>query len=103
MKKLTSFVSPAGASRLSDARALVLAIEPPILIIGASRAAADEFALSLAAEKTEGTTHRDSGARAGVPQTLRARWVRGGWTREELLRNQRNPRNQRLGFKQLSR
>ena len=51
MKKLTSFVSPAGASRLSDARALVLAIKPPILIIGASRAAADEFALSLAAEK----------------------------------------------------
>jgi ATP-dependent helicase/nuclease subunit B len=51
LKKLTSFVSAAGASRLSDARALVMTIEPPILIIGASRAAADEFALALAAEK----------------------------------------------------
>jgi ATP-dependent helicase/nuclease subunit B len=51
LKKLTSFVSASGASRLSDARALVMAIEPPILIIGASRAAADEFALALAAEK----------------------------------------------------
>ena len=51
MKKLTSFVSAASASRLSAAREQVLAIAPPILIIGASRAAADEFALSLAAEK----------------------------------------------------
>ena len=51
MKKLTSFVSAAGAGRLSDARARVLAIEPPILIIAASRAAADEFAISLAVEK----------------------------------------------------
>ena len=51
MTKLTSFVSAASASRLSAARAQVLAIEPPILIIGANRAAADEFALSLAAEK----------------------------------------------------
>src|SRR5688572_1506125 len=51
LKKLTSFVSAASASRLSAARAQVLVIEPPILIIGASRAAADEFALSLAAEK----------------------------------------------------
>src|SRR5687767_3680770 len=51
LKKLTSFVSAASASRLSAARAQVLAIEPPILIIGANRAAADEFALSLAAEK----------------------------------------------------
>ena len=49
--KLTSFVSAASARRLSDARARVLAIEPPILIIAASRGAADEFALSLAAEK----------------------------------------------------
>ena len=29
----------------------MLATEPPVLIIGASRAAADEFALSIAAEK----------------------------------------------------
>ncbi|MGH9219973.1 MAG: PD-(D/E)XK nuclease family protein, partial [Vicinamibacterales bacterium] len=51
MKKLTSFVSAAGARRLLDARERVLAIEPPILIMAATRAAADEFALSLAAEK----------------------------------------------------
>ena len=51
MKKLTSFVSAAGARRMSDARERVLAIEPPLLIIAATRAAADEFALSLAAEK----------------------------------------------------
>ena len=29
----------------------MLALEPPILVIGASRSAADEFALSIAAEK----------------------------------------------------
>ena len=51
MKPLTSFVAAAGARRLAEARAHVLSIEPPILIIGASRAAADEFAVSLAAEK----------------------------------------------------
>ena len=51
MKKLTSFVSTAGARRLSDARERVLAAEPPILIVAATRAAADEFALSLAVEK----------------------------------------------------
>ena len=51
LKKLTSFVSAASASRLSAARARVLAVEPPILIIAASRAAADEFALLLTADK----------------------------------------------------
>src|SRR5688572_17275716 len=51
LKKLTSFVSAAGARRISDARERVLAIEPPILIMAATRAAADEFALALAAEK----------------------------------------------------
>ncbi len=51
MKKLTPFVSASGPRRLSDARAEVLTLEPPIVIIAASRAAADEFALSLAAER----------------------------------------------------
>src|SRR5688572_32152170 len=51
LKKFTSFVSVAGAGRLSDARERVLAVDPPILIMAATRAAADEFALSLAAEK----------------------------------------------------
>lgn len=51
MKRITSFVGASGARRLAQARAHVLGLEPPILIVGASRAAADEFALSLAAEK----------------------------------------------------
>ena len=51
MKTITSFIAAAGAARLAAARTHVLALEPPILIIGASRAAADEFALSLVAEK----------------------------------------------------
>ena len=51
MKPITSFVSAAGAERLAGARTRVLALEPPILVIGASRPAADEFALSIAAEK----------------------------------------------------
>ena len=42
---------PSAAARLDAARASVLGIEPPILIIGATRAAADEFAFALAAEK----------------------------------------------------
>ena len=50
-KPITSFVFAAGADRLAGARARVLALDPPILVIGASRAAADEFALSIAAEK----------------------------------------------------
>ncbi len=51
MKPVTSIVSAASADRLADARRLVLALEPPILVIGASRSAADEFALSIAAER----------------------------------------------------
>ena len=51
LKPITSIVSAASADRLADARRLVLALEPPILVIGASRSAADEFALSIAAEK----------------------------------------------------
>ena len=51
LKPITSIVSAASADRLADARRRVLALEPPILVIGASRSAADEFALSIAAEK----------------------------------------------------
>lgn len=51
MKPITSFVSAAGGDRLADARRHVGALAPPIVILGASRAAADEFALSIAAEK----------------------------------------------------
>ena len=50
MQKVTSFVGPAGARRLAGVRAHVLSLQPPIVIIGASRAAADEFAVSLAVE-----------------------------------------------------
>ncbi|HEX4913097.1 MAG TPA: hypothetical protein VFV51_04025, partial [Vicinamibacterales bacterium] len=51
MKTITAFVAAAGARRLADARAHVLSLAPPILIIGSSRAAADEFALAMAVEK----------------------------------------------------
>jgi ATP-dependent helicase/nuclease subunit B len=50
LKPITSFVSAAGSVRLAEARRRVLATPPPVLIIGATRAAADEFALSIAAE-----------------------------------------------------
>jgi hypothetical protein len=51
LKKITSFVAASAARRLVEARAHLLSVAPPILIVGASRAAADEFALSLAAEQ----------------------------------------------------
>jgi ATP-dependent helicase/nuclease subunit B len=51
LRKITSFVSAAGGRRLAGARAHLLSLTPPILIIGASRAAADEFALSMAVEQ----------------------------------------------------
>jgi len=51
LKPITSIVSAASADRQAGARARVLALEPPILVIGANRSAADEFALSIAAEK----------------------------------------------------
>ena len=44
-------VSPSSAARLAQARKSLDAAKPPILIVGASRAAADEFALALAAER----------------------------------------------------
>ena len=44
-------VSPSAAARLDAARGRLTGIEPPILIVAASRGAADEFAFSLAAER----------------------------------------------------
>ncbi len=44
-------VSPSSAARLAQARKSLDAAKPPILIVSASRAAADEFALALAAER----------------------------------------------------
>jgi hypothetical protein len=49
-KTLTSIVFPSAAARLDAARTHVRAITPPLLIIGATRAAADEFAFAIAAE-----------------------------------------------------
>ena len=44
-------VSPSSFARLAAARSRLSGVEPPILIVAASRAAADEFALGLAAER----------------------------------------------------
>ena len=44
-------VSPSAATRLDAVRARLKDVAPPLLIVGASRAAADEFALGLAAER----------------------------------------------------
>jgi hypothetical protein len=51
LRPITSIVSAASADRLAGARTRVLALDPPILVIGASRSAADEFALSITAAK----------------------------------------------------
>ncbi len=48
---ISHFVSASSAVRLAGARSRLDAVQPPILIVGASRAAADEFALGLAAER----------------------------------------------------
>lgn len=48
MKALTSIVLASAAARLDAARARILEIDPPILVIAATRAAADEFAFSIA-------------------------------------------------------
>src|SRR4030095_17023108 len=66
MKPFTSIVLPSAASRLSEARALIGAIEPPLVIVAATRATADEFAFSIAEAKgaTFGIT------RASVPELV---------------------------------
>jgi hypothetical protein len=51
VKPVTFFVSAAAGDRLAQAHLRVRAAAPPVLIIGASRAAADEFALAMAVEQ----------------------------------------------------
>ena len=53
-------VSPSSAARNDAARSRLADVEPPILIVGASRGAADEFALGLAV---------DRGATFGISRT----------------------------------
>ena len=48
-KTFTSIVLPSAAARLDAARAKLAGMSPPIVVIAATRAAADEFAFSLAA------------------------------------------------------
>jgi len=50
-KSPTTIVLPSATARLGAARTMALATPPPMLVVGATRAAADEFAFSLAAEK----------------------------------------------------
>ncbi len=76
MKTLTSIVLPSAASRLDDARARLVAIEPPLVIVAATRAAADEFAFSIAEAKgaTFGITRSSVAelvARLAVPALAR--------------------------------
>ena len=47
-KPVTSIVLPSAAARLDAARAALAGVRPPIVVIAATRAAADEFAFSLA-------------------------------------------------------
>ncbi|HEX8031854.1 MAG TPA: PD-(D/E)XK nuclease family protein [Vicinamibacterales bacterium] len=46
-----SFVFPSAAARLDAARTRLMEIDPPVLVIAPTRAAADEFAFSLASER----------------------------------------------------
>jgi ATP-dependent helicase/nuclease subunit B len=75
-KTLTPIVLPSAIARLDAARARVLETPPPLLIIGATRAAADEFAFALAADKgaTFGITRSSVAelvARLAVPALAR--------------------------------
>jgi ATP-dependent helicase/nuclease subunit B len=75
-KTLTSIVLPSAIARLDAARARVLDAQPPILVIAASRAAADEFAFSLASRQgaTFGITRSSVAelvARLAVPALAR--------------------------------
>ncbi len=51
MSRPSLIVSPSSAVRLAAARSRLNGLHPPILIVGASRAAADEFAMGLAADR----------------------------------------------------
>ncbi len=50
-KPFTSIVLPSAAARLAGARARILKVAPPILVIGSTRSAADEFAFAITAER----------------------------------------------------
>lgn len=47
----TSIVFPSAAERLAAARSLLIGVDPPVLVVAPTRAAADEFAFSLASER----------------------------------------------------
>jgi len=51
MKSFTSIVLPSAGSRLAEVRVRIAGIEPPLVIVAATRAAADEFAFSIAEAK----------------------------------------------------
>ena len=75
-KTLTSFVFPSAAARLDAARARMAGSDPPILVIASTRAAADEFAFSIAHAKgaTFGVTRSSVAelvARLAVPALAR--------------------------------
>ncbi|HEX6164766.1 MAG TPA: PD-(D/E)XK nuclease family protein [Vicinamibacterales bacterium] len=65
-KTLTSIVLPSAAARLDAARARLAGAAPPLLVIAATRAAADEFAFSIA---------HQSGATFGVTRSSVAELV----------------------------
>jgi ATP-dependent helicase/nuclease subunit B len=68
MNTLTSIVLPSAAMRLAAARERISGIAPPMLVIGATRAAADEFAFTLA---------REQGATFGITRSSLAELVVG--------------------------
>ena len=65
-KTLTSIVLPAASARLDALRATIAGLEPPMIVIGSTRSAADEFALALA---------RDKGATFGITRVSVAELV----------------------------
>ena len=66
MPTLTSIVLPAASARLAAARLHVKSLAPPVLIVAPTRAAADEFAIGLAA---------DTGATFGISRSSLAELV----------------------------
>ena len=66
MPTLTSIVLPSAAARLAAARSHVKSMTPPVLIVAPTRAAADEFAIGLAA---------DAGATFGITRSSVAELV----------------------------
>ncbi len=50
-KTVVPFVSPSNAARIDAAKSRLSGVQPPILVVAASRAAADEFALALTSDR----------------------------------------------------